>query len=148
MHLPAQTVLPALLRRGCLALFLVSIVAAFSTGPLPAADQRVFELRIYTTYEGRLEALHKRFREHTNRFFVKHGMSLIGYWTPTEAPESKNTLIYILAYPSRSARDAAWKAFRADPEWNRAKEESEKDGKIVREAESKFLLPTAYSPLQ
>jgi hypothetical protein len=109
---------------------------------------RFFELRIYTTHEGRLEALHKRFREHTNRLFQKHGMELVGYWTPVDGPESKNTLIYVLAYPSREARDKSWEAFKADPEWIKASEESQRDGAIVQKVESKFMDATDYSPIR
>ena len=125
------------------------LAATFSAGPTVAsAENRLFEIRTYTTYEGRLDALHKRFREHTNSIFVKHGMSLIGYWTPTEGAGSENTLIYILAYPSKEARDAAWKAFRADPDWKKARAESEIDGKIVKEVKSQFLAAVDYSPIQ
>ena len=52
--------------------------------PASAAGNRVFEMRTYTTHPGKLDDLHKRFREHTNRIFQKHGMELIAYWTPTE----------------------------------------------------------------
>ena len=38
-------------------------------------------MRTYTTHEGQLVNLHKRFRDHTNRIFEKHGMELVGYWT-------------------------------------------------------------------
>ncbi len=116
--------------------------------PLQAADQRVFELRTYTCHPGKLDDLHKRFSEHTNAIFVKHGMSLIAYWTPLEGPESENTLVYILAYPSMAAREASWKAFREDPAWTQAKEESEKDGPIVSKVEATFLSPTDYSPIR
>jgi len=112
------------------------------------AEGRVYEMRTYTTEPGRLDALHKRFREHTNPLFVKHGMTLVGYWTPVEEPAAKNTLVYILAYPSMAAREASWKAFAEDPDWKAAKAESEKDGKIVSKVESVFLSPTDYSPLQ
>ena len=130
-----------------------SLALALTGGVLLAAvpaqsAERLFELRIYTTAPGRLDALNKRFREHTNRLFEKHGMELVGYWTPVEGPESENTLIYILAYPSREARDAAWQAFRDDPEWQKAREESERDGKIVEKVESKVLTPTDYSPIK
>ena len=111
-------------------------------------DTRVFEMRTYICEEGRLDALNKRFREHTNRLFVKHGITLIGYWTPMEGDEAKNTLIYILAFPSREARDASFKAFGADPDWKKARDESEKDGKIVKQVISKFLTPTDYSPIK
>src|SRR4051812_71868 len=60
-----------------------------------SASQRVFELRTYTTNEGKLEALHKRFREHTNRLFKKHGTEIVGYWTPQDAKDGKgDKLIY------------------------------------------------------
>jgi len=126
---------------------LVALGAAI-TPPVQAQQGRVFEMRTYTTHPGRLDALHKRFREHTNSIFVKHGMSLIGYWTPAEGPEAENTLVYILAYPSMAAREASWNAFREDPNWMKAREESEADGKIVLKVESVFLNPTDYSPIR
>jgi hypothetical protein len=113
-----------------------------------AADTRVFELRTYTAHPGRLDALNARFRDHTNRLFVKHGMELVGYWTPTEGPEAENTLVYILAFPNRAARDAAWDAFRKDPDWLKARDASEKSGPIVLKVESKLLNPTDYSPMK
>ncbi|HUF62931.1 MAG TPA: NIPSNAP family protein [Verrucomicrobiales bacterium] len=110
-----------------------------------APGQRCFELRTYYTHPGKLEDLHKRFREHTNALFVKHGMTLVGYWTPDDKPE---VLIYLLAYPSREAREKAWKGFMEDPVWKKAYEESHKDGPIVMKVESEFLQATDYSPLQ
>jgi len=82
-----------------------------------APDSRCFELRTYTVRPegpGDLDMLHKRFREHTNRLFVKHGMTIVGFWHPTNKP---NALIYLMAYKDRAARDASWAAFGADPEW-------------------------------
>ena len=47
-----------------------------------------------------LEAASRPFsRSHQCGMFVKHGITLIGFWTPADEPRSKNTLIYILAYP-------------------------------------------------
>ena len=124
-------------------------VAAFGMATVETAhaQERVFELRTYHCFPGRLDALHKRFREHTNAIFVKHGMSLIGYWTPTEGEGAGNTLVYMLACPSKAAREASWKAFRDDPDWQTARAESEKDGKIVEKVDSVFLSPTDYSPI-
>lgn len=116
--------------------------------PPQAAQERVFEMRTYITHPGRLEALHKRFREHTNGLFEKHGMDLIGYWTPSDGEAAKNTLVYILAYPSREARDASWKAFLDDPEWKKVYAESHADGPIVMKVESVFLKPTDYSAIR
>jgi hypothetical protein len=109
---------------------------------------RFFEQRVYITHPGKLAALHARFRDHTNRLFKKHGMELVGYWTPTDGEAAQNTLIYILAYPSREARDASWAAFRDDAEWKKVFEESHRDGPIVQKVESTFMTPTDYSPIQ
>jgi hypothetical protein len=115
----------------------------------PKADPRVFELRTYTANEGKLNALNARFRDHTVALFNKHGMTSIGYWTPTEEPKSKNTLIYLLAFPSAEAREKSWAAFRADPDWAKARAESEKDGgKLTEKTEFVILTPTDFSPMQ
>lgn len=108
----------------------------------------VYELRTYTTLPGRLDALHKRFREHTIQIFKKHGMVSLYYWTPTEEPKKSNTLIYVLKHKSRAAADASWKAFREDPEWVKVRTESEKDGKIVDKVESVFMDAVPYSPMK
>lgn len=113
-----------------------------------AQAERLFEMRTYITHDGRLDALNARFRNHTNKLFVKHGMELVGYWVPTTEPDSKNTLVYILAYPSQEARDASWKAFVADDAWKQAKAASEADGPIVKKVISQFLKPTDYSPIK
>ena len=110
---------------------------------------RVFELRTYTTNEGKLPDLHKRFREHTNRIFEKHGIELVGYWTPQDEKDGKaNRLIYIIAFPSREAAAKSWKAFGEDPEWQRVKEESHKNGVIVNHVDSVYMDPTDYSPIK
>jgi hypothetical protein len=72
------------------------------TGPSLAPDSRCFELRTYTSPPGKLEALHARFREHTNALFRKHGMTIVGFWVPSEADKgAANTLVYLLAFPTR-----------------------------------------------
>src|SRR3977135_1000523 len=72
----------------------------------------VYELRVYHAYEGKLEDLLRRFREHTVKLFEKHGMKNVAYWTPLDEPAKSNTLIYILQHASREASEASWKAFR------------------------------------
>ena len=110
--------------------------------------ERVFELRTYTTHDGKMPELHKRFREHTNRLFEKHGMTIVGFWTPVEGPDAANTLVYLLAYPSREAREASWQAFRDDPDWQAAYKASHANGPLVNKVDSKILAPTDYSPLK
>ena len=111
-------------------------------------DTRFFELRTYHAAPGKMKALHARFRDHTNKLFVKHGMTIIGFWNPADPAQADKTLVYILAYPSKEAREKSWKAFRADPDWLRAKDASEKDGKLVDKVDSVFLNPTDYSPIK
>src|SRR5688500_7050016 len=114
-----------------------------------AAKERFFEMRTYYASEGKLDALHARFRDHTDKLFEKHGMELVGYWTPADEPGSKNTLVYILAYPDRASREKSWQAFVNDPDWKKAKAESEKDGTpLAAKVESVFLKPTDYSPIK
>jgi hypothetical protein len=131
--------------------FLVTAAGAAAAAPanalFAAADAAAplcYELRVYYAAEGKLKALHDRFRNHTCGLFTKHGMTNIGYWTPLDNPDRK--LYYILSYPNRAARDTSWKAFIADPDWKKAAAESEKGGKLVAKAESSFLHTTDYSP--
>jgi hypothetical protein len=112
------------------------------------AGGRVYELRTYHTFPGRLEALHKRFREHTMKLFEKHGMTNIAYWTPQDSPAKESTLIYVISHASREAAKANWAAFSADPEWQKVSEDSQKDGKIVERVESVFMDATDYSPVK
>jgi hypothetical protein len=113
----------------------------------PAAGH-VFELRTYTATEGKLANVNARFRDHTRRIFEKHNMKSVGYWTPSEGPMAGTTLIYILEHPSREEATKSWAAFRTDPEWVKAKAESELAGPIVAKAESVFMLPTDYSAIK
>jgi hypothetical protein len=107
-------------------------------------DPRLFELRTYRAAPGKLESLLSRFRDHTCGLFEKHGMTHVGYWVPVDNPERQ--LVYLLAYPDRAARDAAWKAFLADPAWTRVVADSEAAGKLVERIDEQFLTATDFSP--
>lgn len=131
-----------------LGLILFAAMPGAVTEVLSADKERFFEMRTYITHDGKLDDLDKRFREHTNRLFKKHGMDLIGYWHPVDGDEAKNTLVYVLAYPSREARDKSWKAFINDPDWKKAFKASRKDGPLVKKVISKYLSPTDYSPIK
>lgn len=113
-----------------------------------AENNKVFEIRTYTTEEGKLDTLHTRFRDNTMRIFKKHGMNSVAYFSPTDEPLSKNTLIYILSFPSRDAAKQDWKDFVGDPEWQKVAKESEANGKIVSKITSVFAEATDYSPIK
>ena len=112
------------------------------------AAPRVFEIRTYTTADGKLQDLHRRFREHTMKLFERHGMVNIAYWTPQDPKLASNTLIYVLAHKSRQAAADSWAAFSADPEWQRVKAASEANGKIVIKVDSIMTEATDFSPMK
>ncbi|MGE5610327.1 MAG: NIPSNAP family protein [Bacillota bacterium] len=127
-----------------LSLTLTSLAVAAESSGEKAKDTRLFEMRTYYAAPGKLDALSSRFRNHTCKLFAKHGMVNVGYWIPSENPDNK--LTYILAYPDREARENAWKAFGADPEWKAVAAESEKNGRLVTKVDSLFLKATDFSP--
>jgi hypothetical protein len=134
---------------------ILAIVAMFVVAPVGRSQQagsdekiRLFEIRTYTTEPGKLDALNTRFRDHTTKLFEKHGMTNVGYWTPVDEPRSKDTLIYVLAHESAVAAKKSWDGFRNDPQWQKARTESEAAGPIVKKVESVFMTPTDYSVLQ
>ena len=112
------------------------------------AATHVYELRTYTAPEGKLGELNSRFRDHTIRIFNKHGMKSVIYLAPQDAPDSANTLIYLLEHPSREAAKKAWADFQADPEWVKVSADSQVNGRIVSKVVSVFGDPTDYSPMK
>ncbi len=111
-------------------------------------ETRVFEMRTYYAHPGRMNAMHARFRDHTCKLFEKHGMTLIGFWSPIDKKSAEEKMVYILAYPSKEAADKSWAAFRKDPDWIKARDASEKDGPIVAKVDSVYLNPTDYSTIK
>jgi hypothetical protein len=112
--------------------------------PVPAAA--VYELRVYHAAPGKLADLLARFREHTIKIFDRHGMKSVAYWTPVDEPQKSDTLIYILAHPSREAAANNWKSFQDDPEWKSVRDKSEANGKLVEKVDSTFLALADFSP--
>ena len=110
------------------------------------SESLVYELRTYTTHEGKLDDLHARFEDHTMALFEKHGMTNIMYWSPQDPELSGNTLIYLLSHQSREAAEKSWDGFVNDEEWQRVYEASRADGPIVEWVESVFMTKTPYSP--
>jgi hypothetical protein len=113
-----------------------------------AQGRKVFELRTYTSPDGRLNDLLARFRNDTMRIFERHGMENVGYWVPADAPASANTLIYILAHDSRDAATKSWTAFREDPEWLAVRDRTQANGPIVSNVQSVFIEATDFSPMK
>jgi hypothetical protein len=126
---------------------LITLAVLFVASAFAQSATRVYEMRTYTCYEGKLPDLLKRFREHTIEIFNRHHMESVGYWIPQDE-RSKTTLIYILAHPSREAASQNWREFVNDPEWKKVSADSEANGKIVEKVVSVFMDPTDFSKLK
>ncbi|MDG2090434.1 MAG: NIPSNAP family protein [Gammaproteobacteria bacterium] len=113
----------------------------------PLAQAEIYELRTYTAHDGKLDDLLARFENHTTDIFERHGMRNIAYWVPQDYPQSENTLIYIIAHQDRETATANWEAFRNDPVWLQAREESRRNGALVEGVVSIFMEATAWSSM-
>jgi hypothetical protein len=125
--------------------------ADFTPAQIPVlSGGHVYELRTYTTNEGKLDALDARFRDHTCAIFARVGMTNVLYTHPLDADKGAgNTLVYLIAHASRDAAKASWKAFLADAEWVKARDASEANGKLLTKSpEAMFLIPTDFSVLK
>jgi NIPSNAP len=140
-----------------LSFFLFSITAVRAQGPAAAPEPapspslkttgRRYELRTYYANPGKLEDIHNRFRDHTLRIFAKHGMKVENFWGPVYKKDgSDNRLVYLMSFKDRAERDAKWKEFGSDPEWQKVSKDSEVNGKLVEKVESVFLYETDYAP--
>lgn len=105
----------------------------------------VYELRTYYANEGKMQDLHKRFRDVTLKMFEKHGMKNIAYWTPVD---KQDVLVYVIAHKSKEAAEKSWADFKNDPEWQAAYKESHKNGPLVKKVESQYMTATDYSPMK
>jgi hypothetical protein len=115
-----------------------------ASNPIKGTSPMIYELRVYRTLPGRLPNLLARFQNHTLRIWEKHGIRQAGFWT-TLVGESANELTYLLAWESMAERETKWVQFQSDPEWHKARDESEKDGPINANVSNQFLAPTVFS---
>jgi hypothetical protein len=119
-------------------------------GKNTAKDSRCFELRMYTVdpsrdgvgqFKGGIDDLHKRFREGEVQVFKKNGVDVLAVWQNLDDP---NTLVYLLAYKDRAAREAGWAGFNADPDWTKLRLKYF----VPLNAKVTFMSATDYSPLK
>lgn len=110
--------------------------------------QRIFELRTYHCFPGKVENINARFRDHTRKLFEKHGMTNVAYWNTIEKEGAQPKLVYLLAHATEAAAKASFDAFRKDPAWIKVRDASEANGKIVEKVESVYLEPLDFSPMK
>lgn len=106
----------------------------------------IYECRVYEVAPGRMHELHRRFRDHTLRFFERHGIKPIAFFN-SEIGELSDRLTYIVAFESLCHREKAWAAFHGDTEWREVLAASNAQGPLVLRLRSVILTPTDYSPM-
>ena len=107
----------------------------------------IHELRIYECVPGKLPALNNRFETITLKLWEKHGIRQAGFWT-TLIGQNNQVLYYLLEWENLAERERKWNAFMVDPEWLKARAETEKDGPIVAKVTNEILSPTPYSKVR
>ena len=140
--------------------FAAIVLASFAAGSLLTArlmhisqvkadSNRLFELRIYHTVQGKQPALVSEFRDKVTKLFARHDLKALGYWSPADPAVAENTFIYILAHPNKEDADKHWAAFRADPEFQEMmKAQQAPDAKLVEKVDSTYMHPTDFSPVK
>lgn len=122
-------------------------LAPIAAAAEPVPDGPIYELRTYTTAPGKLPVLIERFGRSNLPLFEKHGIKLVGAWTPADPAEGGERLVYLVSFPDRDAARQAWSAFSSDPEWQAIfGKEKQEHGDVVTKVENVFLAPTDYSP--
>jgi hypothetical protein len=113
------------------------------------ATPRIFELRVYHSPTLRqLGALHERFRGPEIKIFHRVGIHPILY-SSTLAGQNMPNLTYLIPFADLAAREKAWAAFNADPEWQKVRKDSiEKSGQIASVIQVSIYRATAYSPVK
>ena len=101
----------------------------------------IYEERIYTIMPGKMGDIERRFAQHTLRLFEKHGIKVVGFWK-TAIGRQNLELVYVLEFKDMNERMQRWDAFQKDPDWIKARNESE------THVENKILVPMAFSPLK
>jgi len=107
---------------------------------------RVFELRVYESANERLGDLKVHmFNNGEVPIFLDCGIQPIFIGQAVIGPSTPN-LSYLTAYPSEQARNEAWVAFRAHPDWQVLKKEAKYAG-TVSKIDKYVLTPTDYSQI-
>jgi hypothetical protein len=109
---------------------------------------RYFELRVYhSPTRSQLQALHQRISGPEGKVFHRCGIFPI-FYSSGLAGQNLPNLTYLIPFDSLAAREKAWDAFSADPDWVKARKESiDNHGQIVAVSEISIYRAAAYSPI-
>lgn len=128
-----------------------SLLQAFTGMPkmeAPDQKQRIFELR---RYESPTEAAGKKKIAMFNEageigIFKRLGFKPV-FYSETLVGAVRPNLVYMITFDDMDSHDQKWKAFGADPDWNRIKSMPEYPDALVSHITSTMLVPTAFSQI-
>ena len=114
------------------------------TGP---KSERVYELR---SYEGHTEKIYQNKVKMFNAggevpLFARLGFNAVFYGEVIVGSHMPN-LMYMTTFENKASRDAHWKSFTEDAEWNKLKVNPEYQNNVSKNT-SFFLYPTEYSDI-
>lgn len=111
-----------------------------------APEERIYELR---SYEGATEKLYRKKVEMFDKgeidIFKKLEFNPV-FFGEVIAGSNMPNLMYMTAFKDMASRDAHWKSFTVDPDWERMKSMKEY-ANTVSHIDIYFLRPTSYSEL-
>jgi hypothetical protein len=110
---------------------------------------RIFEMRTYeSNNETTLRRKIKMFDDVEIAAFRRSGMQPVYFGETIVGPNMPN-LTYMLTFDNMAARDKAWQAFSADPEWKKVRAQPElSDALIVSNISDSILRPLAFSDIR
>ena len=100
----------------------------------------IYELRIYHMYEGRQDAICRRFADHTLDIFARIGIKVTDFWVDAQ---NNSRIYYVCEFEDITARDSAWLFMQADEEWIHVRAASEEDGGPIVEKVESFIMTKA-----
>ena len=117
--------------------------------PSPGPSPRIFELRTYQSPNEKAgDRKVKMFGDGEIAIFRKCGMLPI-FFGETIVGSNMPNLTYMLAYDDLAARDKTWRAFSADPDWQKLRATPGlSDAEIVNNISNAILRPLAFSPIR
>jgi hypothetical protein len=110
---------------------------------------RVFELRRYESNNATTLARKiKMFESGEIGVFERLGMRPV-FFAETIVGEKMPNLVYMLSYDDLASREKLWKAFGADPEWQKLRSApGNSDAEIVSNISNSLLQPLPFSPVR
>jgi hypothetical protein len=129
----------------CFAAGFLVTVRLVQSQSVKADSNRVFELRVYHAFPGKLPVMEARFRDKTSKILARHNLNVLGYWETEDGSDS--SFIFLLAHENREEAKNNWDAMGVDPEFQEIVK-SEQAEKTLERADVMYMRPTDFSRLK